>query len=206
MKPEVHERKWEIDSLCYPIRLAYHYWKITGDASVFDGDWRKAMALVLKTFKEQQRKENRGPYAFLRVTDRQLDTVNNGGLGNPVNPVGLIVSSFRPSDDATTFGFLVPSNMFAVTSLRQLIEISESVTKDTAFARECKLLADEVDAAVKKYAIIVHPTHGQIYAFEVDGFGSHYLMDDANVPSLLAIDGRCQCPQFAGNTVSRQRV
>jgi Uncharacterized conserved protein len=27
MKPELHERKWEIDSLCYPIRLAYHYWK-----------------------------------------------------------------------------------------------------------------------------------------------------------------------------------
>ncbi|MEA5063402.1 MAG: glycoside hydrolase family 125 protein [Petrimonas sp.] len=187
MKPEIHERKWEIDSLCYPIRLAYHYWKITNDASVFDGDWRKAMALVLKTFKEQQRKENRGPYTFLRVTDRQLDTVNNGGQGNPVNPVGLIVSSFRPSDDATTFGFLVPSNMFAVTSLRQLIEISESVTKDTMFARECKLLADEVDAAVKKYAITVHPTHGQIYAFEVDGFGNHYLMDDANVPSLLAI-------------------
>ncbi len=115
MKPEVHERKWEIDSLCYPIRLAYHYWKTTNDTSVFDADWRKAMALVLKTFREQQRKENEGPYTFLRVTDRQLDTVNNKGLGNPVNPVGLIVSSFRPSDDATTFGFLVPSNMFAVT-------------------------------------------------------------------------------------------
>ena len=187
MKPEVHERKWEIDSLCYPIRLAYHYWKTTNDTSVFDADWRKAMALVLKTFKEQQRKENQGPYTFLRVTDRQLDTVNNNGLGNPVNPVGLIVSSFRPSDDATTFGFLVPSNMFAVTSLRQLVEISESVTRDTVFARECGLLADEVEAAIKKHAITVHPNHGQIYAFEVDGFGNYYLMDDANVPSLLAI-------------------
>ncbi len=187
MKPELHERKWEIDSLCYPIRLAYHYWKTTNDISVFDSDWRKAMALVVKTFKEQQRKENHGPYSFLRVTDRQLDTVNNKGWGNPVNPVGLIVSTFRPSDDATTFGFLVPSNMFAVTSLRQLVEISESVTKDTAFASECKSLADEVDAAIKKYAITTHPNHGQIYAFEVDGFGNYYLMDDANVPSLLAI-------------------
>ena len=27
MKPGVHERKWALDSLCYPIRLAYHYWK-----------------------------------------------------------------------------------------------------------------------------------------------------------------------------------
>ncbi len=203
MKPEVHERKWEIDSLCYPIRLAYHYWKTTNDTSVFDADWRKAMALVLKTFREQQRKENEGPYTFLRVTDRQLDTVNNKGLGNPVNPVGLIVSSFRPSDDATTFGFLVPSNMFAVTSLRQLVEISESVTKDVSFAKECKSLADEVDVAVKKYAVTTHPNHGQIYAFEVDGFGNYYLMDDANVPSLLAIPylgGECDDDAIYRNT------
>lgn len=187
MNPMLHERKWEIDSLAYAIRLAYHYWKTSGDTSVFDGDWKKAMALVVQTFKEQQRKENHGPYTFLRVTDRQLDTLNNVGYGNPVNPVGLIVSSFRPSDDATTFGFLVPSNLFAVTSLRQLVEISENVTKDAAFAKECKLLADEVDAAIKRYCITTHPNHGQIYAFEVDGFGNYYLMDDANVPSLLAI-------------------
>ena len=191
MKPEVHERKWEIDSLCYPIRLAYHYWKLTNDRSVFDGDWQKAMVSVLKTFKEQQRKENHGPYSFLRVTDRQLDTLNNGGMGNPVNPVGLIVSSFRPSDDATTFGFLIPSNMFAVTSLRQLEEISGLVTADTRFAQECKSLADEVEAAIRKYAVTHHPNHGEIYAFEVDGFGNYYLMDDANVPSLLAIPYLC---------------
>lgn len=187
MTPMVYERKWEIDSLCYPIRLAYNYWKITGDTSVFDAHWKNAMALVLRTFKEQQRKDGNGPYMFLRVTDRQLDTLNNVGYGNPVNPVGLIVSSFRPSDDATTFGFLVPSNMFAVTSLRQLKEISEEVTKDLDFAKQCKDLADEVDAAIKNYCITTHPNHGQIYAFEVDGFGNHYLMDDANVPSLLAI-------------------
>lgn len=188
MTPMVYERKWEIDSLCYPIRLAYNYWKITGDTSVFDAEWKNAMQLVVKTFKEQQRKaDGVGEYSFLRVTDRQLDTLNNRGFGNPVNPVGLIVSSFRPSDDATTFGFLVPSNMFAVTSLRQLAEISESVTKSADFAKECKLLADEVDAAIKKHTVTTHPNHGQIYAFEVDGFGNYYLMDDANVPSLLAI-------------------
>lgn len=187
MNPMLHERKWEIDSLCYPIRLAYNYWKTTGDTSVFDSEWKKAMALVVKTFKEQQRKENHGPYKFLRRTDRQLDTLNNGGYGNPVNPVGLIVSSFRPSDDATTFSFLVPSNFFAVTSLRQLAEISEKVTKDSSFASECKCLAQEVEDALKKYAIVEHPKYGKVYAFEVDGFGNAYFMDDANIPSLLAM-------------------
>ncbi len=187
MKPMLHERKWEIDSLCYPIRLAYNYWKETNDTSVFDAEWRKAMALVVKTFKEQQRKESLGPYSFLRLTDRALDTVPNMGFGHPVRPVGLIVSSFRPSDDATTFGFLVPSNLFAVTSLRQVAEISEKVTKDLSFAKECRELANEVEEAIKKHAIVEHPTRGKLYAFEVDGYGNAYFMDDANVPSLLAM-------------------
>lgn len=187
MKPELHERKWEIDSLCYPIRLAYHYWKTTGDASVFDQEWLQAIALVLQTFKEQQRKDGVGPYSFLRITDRALDTLNNGGLGAPVKPVGLIVSAFRPSDDATTLQFLVPSNFFAVSSLRKAAEILTEVNKDTALAKECTDLAQEVETALKEYAVYNHPKYGKIYAFEVDGFGNHFLMDDANVPSLLAM-------------------
>jgi len=101
MKPELHERKWEIDSLCYPVRLAHGYWKATGDTSVFDASWSSAMRLIIKTFREQQRKDNPGPYKFQRVTGWQTDTVAGAGYGNPINPVGLIVSIFRPSDDAT---------------------------------------------------------------------------------------------------------
>ena len=187
MKPELHERKWEIDSLCYPIRLAYHYWKTTGDTSIFDEEWLQAITLVLQTFKEQQRKDGVGPYSFLRVTDRALDTLNNGGLGAPVKPVGLIVSSFRPSDDATTLQFLVPSNFFAVSSLRKAAEILTEVNKKPTQAKECIDLAQEVETALKEYAVYNHPKYGKIYAFEVDGFGNHLLMDDANVPSLLAM-------------------
>lgn len=187
MKKELHERKWEIDSLCYPIRLAYHYWQVTGDASIFDEVWMEAIGNVLKTFREQQRKEGVGPYKFQRRTERALDTLNNNGNGAPVKPVGLIVSSFRPSDDATTLQFLVPSNFFAVTSLRKAAEILVQVNKNDALANECKALADEVETALKKYATYNHPEFGTIYAFEVDGFGNHLLMDDANVPSLLAM-------------------
>lgn len=187
MKPELHERKWEIDSLCYPIRLAYHYWKKTGDTSPFDAEWVKAMELVHKTFVEQQRKDSLGPYKFTRVTDRQGDTVLNGGWGSPVKPVGLIVSTFRPSDDASLFGFLIPSNLFAITSLRQLAEMMRKIRNNNTFAAKCEALADEVDAAVKKYAIVEHPVYGKVYAFEADGFYNVSFMDDANVPSLLAL-------------------
>jgi len=185
MRPELHERKWEIDSLCYPLRLAYEYWLVTGDDSVFDEHWMAAIRNILKTFREQQRKEGVGPYTFMRVTDRQLDTVCNMGKGNPVNPVGLIASVFRPSDDATTFLFLVPSNFFAVTSLRKAAEILTKVNGQAALAAECTELAAEVETALKKYATYNHPEYGTIYAFEVDGYGNRFLMDD--VPSLLAM-------------------
>ena len=185
--PWVFERKWEIDSHCYPIRLAHHYWKTTGDASVFDAEWVAAMRNILATLRDQQMKEGPGDYTFLRVTDRQLDTRCHVGRGNPVKPVGLISSAFRPSDDATTFGFLVPSNFMAVSSLRKAAEILSTVNGEQELAADCTALADEVAAALQQYAVVEHPVYGKIYAFEVDGFGSVQLMDDANVPSLLAM-------------------
>ncbi len=187
MKPELHERKWEVDSLCYPIRLAHGYWTVTGDTSPFDASWRHAMHLVLRTFREQQRKEGRGPYHFQRVTGWQTDTVAGSGYGNPMRPVGLIVSIFRPSDDATIFPFLVPSNHFAVVSLRQLAELWTALGEDASFAGECRALADEVEAALAEWAVVEHPVHGRVWAYEVDGFGNRHHMDDANVPSLLSL-------------------
>ena len=190
MKPELHERKWEIDSPCYVIRLAYAYWKQTGDDSIFrTQDWKLAVANILKTFREQQLKEGHGPYRFQRRTERQLDTRCNDGWGAPAKPVGLIASAFRPSDDATTFSFLVPSNFFAVKELRDMAEILQKVREDgnRELAAECKALANEVADALKEYAVVDHPKYGPIYAFEVDGYGNALLMDDANVPSLLAM-------------------
>jgi meiotically up-regulated gene 157 (Mug157) protein len=183
----VYERKWEIDSHCYPIRLAYAYWKTNGDTSVFGEEWLDAIELTLKVFKEQQRKKEHGDYIFLRKTDRQLDTKCCVGRGNPVKPCGLIASSFRPSDDATTFDFLIPANFFAVKSLRQAAEILETVNKQPRLSKECSQLADEVEKALKKYAVVRHPKFGKIYAYEVDGFGNAFMMDDANIPSLLSL-------------------
>ena len=185
--PYVFERKWELDSHCYPIRLAYEYWKTSGDESVFGDVWVEAIDKMLTVMREQQRKDGPGRYRFLRTTDRQLDTKCVVGKGNPVNPVGLIASAFRPSDDATTFEFLVPSNFMAVSSLRKAAEILSEVNERYDLAAQCKKLALEVEQALKKYAVVDHPEYGKIYAYEVDGFGSQFLMDDANVPSLLAM-------------------
>ncbi len=187
MKPELHERKWEIDSLCYPVRLAHGYWKQTGDGSCFDAEWRKAAALIVRTFREQQRLHGRGPYRFQRVTAVPGDSLPQNGYGNPTRPCGLIHSGFRPSDDACIFPFLIPSNLFAVTALDQLCEIHATELQDAAAARDCADLAAQVRAALAKYATAVKPNYGEVYAYEVDGFGNQLFQDDANVPSLLSL-------------------
>jgi uncharacterized protein len=187
MKPGIHERKWEIDSLCYPVRLAYHYWRTTGDTAPFNSDWKRAAALTVQTFKEQQRKNGKGPYKFERRTSWATDGVPLGGYGYPAKPVGLIFSMFRPSDDATIFPFLIPANFFAVTSLRQLAEMAQRITGDSTLANECTALANEVAQALQEHATVQHPQYGTLYAYEVNGYGSYNLMDDANVPSLLSL-------------------
>jgi uncharacterized protein len=187
MKPELHERKWEVDSLCYPVRLAYNFFKITGDTSFFTPTYGEALKSVLTTFKQQQRKQGKGPYHFERKTETATDTLPGNGYGNPVRPVGLICSSFRPSDDATIFPFLIPSNYFAVVSLRQMAEMFSKISHEQGLADECLILASEVEKALKEYAVANHLKYGNILAYEADGFGNQLFMDDANVPGLLSL-------------------
>ncbi len=186
MRPGVGERKYELDSLCYPVRLAHGYWKATGGTEPFDARWHDAMRLLVATMRVQQRKQGLGPYHFQRVSPSPTETLGEKGYGNPVKPVGLIFSGFRPSDDACVLPFLVPSNLFAVRSLRQLAEMANAVLHDAALANDAETLAGEVEAALREHAIATTPA-GTIWAYEVDGFGGQMLMDDANVPSLLGL-------------------
>jgi len=186
-KPGVHERKWEVDSLCYVIRLSYQYWKTTGDSSAFDDEWQRAMRLIVSTLRTEQLKQGKSPYKFIRKTTVMIDAPPFEGEGHPVKPCGLIRSAFRPSDDSTIFPFLIPSNAFAVVELRHLAEIFGTVLKDSEFANSCRNLADEIEKAIYKFAVVDHTLLGKIFAFEVDGFGGRVLMDDANVPNLISL-------------------
>ncbi len=187
MLPGVAERKWEIDSLCYPIRLAHGYWKATGDTTPFDDDWRAAMHTVVKTFRVQQRKHGRGPYHFQRLSEVSTENPPLGGYGNPARPVGLIYGMFRPSDDACIYPLFVPGNFFAVTVLRQLAEMHLALYHDADFAGQCRALAAEIETALQKYALMHDAKGDEVWAYEVDGFGNQLFMDDANAPSLSSL-------------------
>lgn len=187
MLPGVHERKWEIDSLCYVVRLANEYYQISRDDSIFDEDWDKAMRLIVKTFKTEQRKGSESEYYFSRETTSVIDSPPFGGTGRPAKPNGLICSMFRPSDDSTMYPYLIPSNIFAVLSLNQLTSIYRDVLDENELATICEEMAIEIHNAVEKYAVSEHLNFGEIYAYEVDGFGNKLFMDDANVPSLMSL-------------------
>ncbi|MBD8498151.1 glycoside hydrolase family 125 protein [Paenibacillus arenosi] len=183
----VWERKYEIDSLCYPIQLGYLYWKTTGDASLFDSEFRHVAHIIMNLWTTEQRHFEQSSYRFQRQDCRPTDTLKNNGMGMPVNYTGMTWSAFRPSDDACTFGYLIPSNMFAVVVLRYLEEIARDVYQDELFAEKARRLGTEIDEGIQAYGIFHHPKYGKVYAYETDGYGNHNLMDDANVPSLLAI-------------------
>ena len=187
MKPGVGERKWEVDSLCWPIRLAHAYWQATGDTEPFDDDWRSAMHAVVRTFREQQRLHGRGPYRFLRTSDRPTETLALDGYGQPTRPNGMLHSMFRPSDDACLYPLFVPANLFAVTVLRQLATMSQAIHHDGAFARECTALADEVEQATHRDGRMRDADGHEHWAYEIDGYGNQLFMDDANAPGLLSL-------------------
>lgn len=197
MKPGIHERKWEIDSLCYPIRLSFGYWHITGDTTPFDEHWLEAMRTIVKTFREQQRKTGHGPYTFQRKTSFSTDSIPMGGYGYPTKKVGLIHSMFRPSDDATIFAYLIPSNIFALNSLASLRHLLGVLKKGQDLAAECQAFETELTKALLDHATAIHPVYGRVFAYEADGFGNHSFMDDANVPSLLALP-YLQSPVYKG--------
>jgi meiotically up-regulated gene 157 (Mug157) protein len=183
----VSERKWELDSLCYPIRLAHGYWQATGDTSPFDAQWKEAAWTIVRTMRVQQRKEGKGPYSFERVSAIPTETCALGGFGNPARPVGMIFSMFRPSDDACIYPLFVPANLFAVVTLRQLAAVANTVLHDAELAAEAESLASEVSQALDRYGTTQDEKLGTIWAYEVDGYGNSLKMDDANAPGLLSL-------------------
>lgn len=186
MTPHIWERKYEIDSLCYPIQLGYLLWKTTGETAHLNEEFHEAVKTIVHVWKTEQDHEKQSPYRFERMDVRQSDTLTRDGKGSKVVPTGMTWSAFRPSDDACTYGYLVPANMFAAVVLDYASEICNTVLNDEQLAKVCTDLGAEIRTGIETYGTIEHPIHGKIYVYETDGAGGYNLMDDANVPSLLS--------------------
>ena len=204
MGPWIWERKYEIDSLCYPVQLAYLLWKNTGRTEQFDGGFIQGAERILNVFETEMYHEERSAYRFIRRNSFYTDTLSRDGMGALVKSgTGLIWSGFRPSDDACTYGYLIPSNMFAVVILEYLHEISEIVPGLKEIGKKAADMAAVVRKGIEEYGVTKVEGIGDVYAYEVDGYGQFNLMDDANVPSLLAMSYlgyKPKWPELEANT------
>lgn len=181
----VWERKYEIDSLCYPLWLADKYMDKTGNKDFLTEKFLKALETVLDVLRTEQNHAS-SPYRFQRSDCAPSDTLPWEGMGNPVSYTGMTWSGFRPSDDACEYGYLIPSNFFAVRAMEAARKLAKGAGRED-LAQRALGLQETIREGIREYATLEHPRFGRLYAYETDGFGNYNLMDDANVPSLLAL-------------------
>lgn len=191
----VFECKYELDSLAAFLEISTNYYNATQDLEFFGRyRWIDTISAVLSVAEAMMTPTyaangsvNMSPYTFTRLTNRGTETLANDGAGNPVqNGTGLIRSAFRPSDDATIYQLFIPANMMFSRYLDSASRIVMQLESQHDLAYQMQTLATNLRAAITAQGIVNVPNHGSVYAFEVDGYGSQNIMDDANIPSLLS--------------------
>ncbi|KAL4892269.1 hypothetical protein BDV59DRAFT_180368 [Aspergillus ambiguus] len=193
----VFECKYELDSLANFLALATEFHEHTGSTDFLTDRWYKALNTVLQVLDAQSKPTFNNndqyvinQYTFQRKTTLGTETLNLAGVGNPLNKgTGLIRSAFRPSDDATILGFFIPPNAMMAVQLQKTAQMLRAAggAQNTELANDLQQRGEGLDRAVREHGVVSHPKYGDVFAFEVDGYGSRILMDDANVPSLLAL-------------------
>ncbi|GAB1201236.1 hypothetical protein APSETT444_010625 [Aspergillus pseudonomiae] len=190
----VFECKYELDSLANFLALGTEFYENTASTEFLTDRWYLALDTLLKvldaqsqpTFNNDEFVTNQ--YTFQRTTTLGTETLNLAGVGNPLNHgTGLIRSAFRPSDDATILGFFIPPNAMMAVQLKKTAEVLRKAGGKADLAQQLQDRGENLDKAVREHGIVNHPKFGDVFAFEVDGYGSRILMDDANVPSLLSL-------------------
>jgi len=185
--PTVWEQKYEVDSLCYPVTLAHALWRRTGRSAFLVEDGIPDVLRSIVTQLREEQHHDRSPYRFERPGAIPTETLTRGGRGSAVADTGMTWSAFRPSDDACTYGYNIPANLFASQALLDIAEIADEVLADAALAADARRLSGELRAGVHAHGVVAGPRGRAIYAYEVDGFGGALIMDDANTPSLLSL-------------------
>lgn len=191
----VFECKYELDSLAHFLAITNTFHEHTGSTDFLNTRWLAALDTVLNVIDQQSQSTfdpktgtfERNVYTFSRNTDTGTETLSLSGVGNPLGVgTGLVRSAFRPSDDATILGFLIPANAMMSVELKRAAKMLKTAGK-SSLASDLEQRSTAIEAGVWYHGTVNHKVYGEVFAYEVDGFGSHILMDDANIPSLLAL-------------------
>ncbi|KAF2103440.1 hypothetical protein NA57DRAFT_52961 [Rhizodiscina lignyota] len=191
----VFECKYELDSLAHFLSLGNQYWAHTKNKAFLTSRWYKAIDTVLEVIAQQSKgtfekngKYVQNEYRFQRQTNTGTETLGLSGVGNPLaNDTGLVRSAFRPSDDATILGFFIPANAFIAVELERTADMLKEIGGKATLAETLQDLSDRIREGIWEHGVVTHKKYGKVFAYEVDGYGGQILMDDANLPSLLAL-------------------
>ncbi|KAF8974386.1 Six-hairpin glycosidase-like protein [Flammula alnicola] len=184
----VFECKYEIDSLCGFLKLSRSYYQATKDSSFINANWRDAVDQIFRVINEQSQgtfDENFNFISYYNWTGgggSLSPMVNNGGNGEPKAYTGLVGTHHRPSDDLSVFAFLTPANAMLSVELTNLANMLDSVGQLRNVSQQAKQWSSRIHDAIYSTTLV-----DNVFAYETNGLGSRYVMDDANVPSLLSL-------------------
>jgi hypothetical protein len=184
----VFECKYELDSLCGFIKLSSSYYEATKDASMMNAEWLAAIDQIFRVINEQSQASFDTDWNFISyynwtgLSGSLAGAVNNGGNGEPKGYTGMVGTHHRPSDDLSTFAFLTPANAMLSVQLTNLATILDHAGVAPNVSSQAKHWSKTIEQAVWEYTVV-----DGIFAYETNGLGSRYVMDDANVPSLLSL-------------------
>ena len=178
---------YPIDDLTLPLWMAYNYYKLTDDASVFDENFRLSLVKTIELFEIEQHHRERSEFRFVRLNCEPEDTLINNGIGAEIGYTGMVWSAFLPSDAAAKYGYLIASNLLATVVLGFMYEICNEFWKDSVLAQRIITLKTQIYNGVMKYGVVEHPEYGKIFAYDTDGFGNYQLLDDALIPNLVSL-------------------
>jgi meiotically up-regulated gene 157 (Mug157) protein len=186
--------QWELDSVASFLQLSSDYVTATNDYAFFQksSNWTKAVATILQTAESMMIDSysadgewQHTPYTYCAPYG---GTPINNCNGSPHRGhIGLVRSFHRPSDDACTYQYLIPSNMMFSSALNASSLIMSKITpRSSNLTSWMRQMSTNINRGINDHALVPDPKYGMIYAYEIDGYGSVISMDDPNVPSLLS--------------------
>ena len=186
------ERKYELDSLLIPIYTMCLYINYTQNFSILNEKFFECLNIILNLIEKEKRgtddedKENGPEYFFQRKIEEPFDSLHLG-RGNPSKSNDLIKSSFRNSDDCTLFSYNIPENAFLVVTFKKLIEILEKFKPKFEKINKLKEISNKIYKSIFLNGVFKDENNNNFFAFEIDGFGNYYFMDEAGYPNLISL-------------------
>ncbi|KAG5941637.1 hypothetical protein E4U60_007790 [Claviceps pazoutovae] len=185
----VFECKYELDSLAGFLKISRSYYQNTHDTSFINSNWEDAMSKILQTIEEQSQSSWSNDWDFVSyynwtgTTGSLAPPVPNGGNGEPKQANGLVASSHRPSDDLCVFNFITSDNAMLAVELSHIADMLDAESKLGSVSKQIRQYANVIRKAILEHT----KTSNGIFAYETNGLGGQYIMDDANVPSLVSL-------------------